>query len=122
MNILIADSDKNANATLYPLLAKKNNADCRIVESCQNAIKVLKEGFVPDFVFLEYEAAPCNGMDVILFIQTREYVDKVKVFMTTNLQDYRKIDSMSGMLNVHFERKPLQLFSLQRFINDNLPK
>jgi DNA-binding NtrC family response regulator len=120
MNFLFIERDKNVSGTLYPLLAKKNNADCRIVESCQSAIKLLKEGYVPNFVFIEYEAGPGNGMDVILYLQTREYADRVKILMTTSLQDYRKIESMAGMLNTHFERKPLQLFSLQRFINESL--
>ena len=122
MNILFVDKEKNVCETLYPLIARKNNAEFKIVESAQKAIAVLKEGFIPDFMFIDYDSPPGNGMDVILYIQTREYGQKVKVFMTTSLGDFKKIESLADMLQVYFERKPLQLFTLQKFINDNLSR
>ena len=122
MNILFIDKEKNVCETLYPLIAKKNNAEFKIVESVQKAISVLREGFVPDFLFMDYDSPPGNGMDVILYMQTREYGQKVKVFMTTSINDFKKIENLADMLKVTFERKPLQLFTLQKFISDNLPK
>ena len=122
MNILFIDKEKNVCETLYPLVAKKNNAEFKMTESVQNAITILKDGFIPDFIFMDYDSPPGNGMDMVLYVQTREYGQKVKIFMTTSLGDYKKIESLADMLQVSFERKPLQLFSLQKFINDNLPK
>jgi len=122
MNILFIDKEKNVCETLYPMLAKKNGAEYKIAESAQRAIAVLKEGFVPDFIFMDYDSPPGNGMDVVLYIQTREYGEKVRIFMSTDLGDYKKIENLADMLKVTFERKPLQLFALQKFINDNLPK
>jgi len=122
MNFLFIDKDKSLAGTLFPLLAKKFNSECRIVETCQDGIKALKEGYVPDFAFIEYDASPGNGMDVILYMQTKDYFEKVKVVLTTNLQDYKKIESVADMLKVHFERKPLQLFTLQRYITEHMPR
>lgn len=122
MKILFIDKDGKVNTTLYPLLAKKNEAEYKIVETCADAKKILREGFHPDFVFLEYDIPPGNGMDVIMFIQTLENAEKIKIFMTTELQDFRKIESLALSLNVAFERKPLSLLTLQKFITDNLPK
>ncbi|GEM_PF-5714012 len=122
MKILFVDKDSNCIGTLYPLLAKKNEAEYKIVESCPDAKKVMREGFNPDFVFLEYDVPPGNGMDVIMYIQTLENAENIKIFMTTELQDYRKIESLAASLNVTFERKPLSLLTLQKFITDNSPK
>jgi len=122
MNILFVDKDKDVIERLYPLLAKKNNAEYRIAESAQQALSILKEGFIPDFLFIEYDVPPGNGMDVILFLQSRNLGERTKVMMTTSLADYKKIESLAEMLQVRFEQKPLQLFVLQRFIDENLPK
>ncbi len=121
MKILFVDKDGKCNGTLYPLLAKKNGAEYKIAETCADAKKLMREGFVPDFVFLEYDVPPGNGMDVIMYLQTLENADKIKIFMTTELQDYRKIESLAFSLNVAFERKPISLLQLQKFITDNLP-
>lgn len=119
MNILFVDKDKNVLETLYPLLARKNNAEYRIAETSQQAITTLKGDFIPDFIFMDYDTPPGNGMDVVLFLQTRPWADKCKVFMTTSLQDFKKIENLADMLQVAFERKPLQLLTLQQFIEKN---
>ena len=122
MNILFIDKEKNVCETLYPLVARKNNAEYKMADSIQKAIAILKEGFVPDFIIMDYDCPPGNGMDMVLYVQTRDYGEKVKIFMTTSLGDFKKIENLADMLKVTFERKPLQLFALQKFINDNLPK
>jgi DNA-binding NtrC family response regulator len=122
MRMLFVDKEKSVLETLYPLLAKKNNAEFKIAGSSQQAVAVLKEGFIPDFMFIDYDTPPGNGMDVVLYLQTRGLGDKIKVLMTTDLGNFKKVESLADMLQVRFEQKPLQLFALQRFINDNLPK
>jgi DNA-binding NtrC family response regulator len=117
MKILFIDKDGKCNGTLYPLLAKKNNAEYKIAYTCPDAKKLIREGFLPDFVILEYDIPPGNGMDVIMYLQTLENADKIKVFLTTDLQDYRKIESLADSLSVTFERKPLSLLQLQKFID-----
>lgn len=119
MNILFVDKDKKLHEALYPLLAKKNNAEYRIAGNSQDAIKELKTDFQPDFLFVEYDCPPGNGMDVIMYLQTKPYASKVKIMMTTDLQDYKKIESIADMIGAMFERKPLQLYSMQRFITEN---
>ena len=80
MNILFVDKEKSTIETLYPLLAKKNEAEYQIATSSKDAIAVLKTGFTPDFIFMDYDTPPGNGMDVILYTQTKPWADKVKVF------------------------------------------
>lgn len=119
MNMLFVDKDQKMNEVFYPLLARKNHAEYKIVKSSTEAIQILKSDFIPDFVFLEYDIPPGNAMDVIFFIQTRDYKDKVKIFLTTDLNDYEKVETLATNMNVTFDRKPLQLFKVQAFIDEN---
>lgn len=121
MRMLFVDKEKAVLETLYPLLARRNGAEYRCCLSAQEAIRVLKEGFVPDFLFVEYETPPGNGMDVILFLQTVPGGEKVRVLMTTEMADYKKVEALAETLQVAFERKPLQLLVLQRFVDANRP-
>jgi DNA-binding response OmpR family regulator len=83
ISILFVDDDKFL-LDLYSLKFSSNNFDVHIALSSEDALKTLKDGFIPDVMLLDVVMPSMNGVELLTVLRKENIAKDSVIIMLTN--------------------------------------
>ena len=82
---ILAVEDDKFYSKAYAMKFKKEGFDITIANNGEEAISILKEGFIPDLILLDIIMPKKDGLEVLKEIRNIEALNNVNVIITSNL-------------------------------------
>lgn len=83
ISIMFVDDDRFL-LDMYSLKFSKNGFDVHVCQSPEEALKVLRDGFVPDILLLDVIMPGMDGIQLLELIRKENLVPKAVIIMLTN--------------------------------------
>lgn len=94
--IMLIDDDSFL-INMYSLKFGKNNFDVTSAQNSQDALKKLKEGYVPDIILLDIIMPGMDGLELLSEIRKANLVPSAVVIMLTNQSDTTDIEKAKSL-------------------------
>ena|SRR3989344_3341071 len=88
--VAIVDDDKFL-LNMYSLKLEKESIEVEAIESSENLLAKLKEGYHPDLILLDMVIPGLDGLELLSKIKNEKLAEGVKIAMLTNQSDPEEI-------------------------------
>jgi CheY-like chemotaxis protein len=94
--VLLVDDDSFL-LNMYSLKFSKSGFEVVSAQNGGEAIKKLKEGFIPDIIVLDIIMPGMDGLELLQAIRQEKLIPKATVIMLTNQSDTAEIDKAKNL-------------------------
>ncbi len=94
--ILLVDDDTFL-INMYSLKFSKNNFEVNSAQNANDALKKLKDGYLPDIILLDVIMPGMDGLQLLEEIRKQNYAPQATVIMLTNQSDTTDIERAKAL-------------------------
>lgn len=116
LRILVVD-DELASRKFMELVLKQNGYEIVLVESGEEAIKLVEDDTTFDLILLDYLMVGLDGIEVLSNLKSNPKTRSIKVVMVSGLSDVQDTNQALSLGALGFLNKPLRPNDLVEKVN-----
>ncbi len=94
--IMLVDDDSFL-LNMYSLKFSKSGFEVEAIQSSEQALKRLKEGFVPDIILLDIIMPGMDGLELLSHIREEKLAESATIIMLSNQSDTNDVDRAKSL-------------------------
>lgn len=110
---LIADDDDVARQTLAAMVRSEKHWDVLEAGDGVKALELLKNGPIPDYMFVDLHMPDLDGMALLAEIRKNQKWDKLRIAVTSAERDREKVKALARMRIEAYLLKPIDAVKLR---------